>query len=274
MAGRYHKSRLILIQVSRTRHRLPGLLNRVALLKLVALASLAAALLVGLLLASEEVPGHRREARASLTGRRRDGTPKAIHKIRHVVIIMQENRSFDSYFGTYPGADGIPGLAGNPGKLPCVPDPQRHHCLGPYHDVSSRNTGGPHGHGNAVEDIAGGSMDGFIAQAQRGKAQACREVDSPFCSRHPRRPDVMGYHDWREIPNYWDYASHFVLQDHMFESDSSWSLRQQRDVLRSGAARLIDARHLESAAVLRHGARGPPTPQRHAAARLLHRPRE
>ena len=31
-----------------------------------------------------------------------------IHKIRHVVIIMQENRSFDSYFGTYPGADGIP----------------------------------------------------------------------------------------------------------------------------------------------------------------------
>src|SRR5215471_11786697 len=31
-----------------------------------------------------------------------------IHKIQHVVVIMQENRSFDSYFGTYPGADGIP----------------------------------------------------------------------------------------------------------------------------------------------------------------------
>ena len=31
-----------------------------------------------------------------------------IHKIKHVVVIMQENRSFDSYFGTYPGADGIP----------------------------------------------------------------------------------------------------------------------------------------------------------------------
>jgi phospholipase C len=34
----------------------------------------------------------------------------------------------------------------------------------------------------------------------------------------------MGYHDWREIPNYWDYARHYVLQDHMFESDTSWSL--------------------------------------------------
>jgi phospholipase C len=41
------------------------------------------------------------------------GTPapiaaSGIHKIQHVIVIMQENRSFDSYFGTYPGADGIP----------------------------------------------------------------------------------------------------------------------------------------------------------------------
>ncbi len=33
---------------------------------------------------------------------------QGIHKIQHIVVIMQENRSFDSYFGTYPGADGIP----------------------------------------------------------------------------------------------------------------------------------------------------------------------
>ena len=39
-----------------------------------------------------------------------------IHKIKHVIVIMQENRSFDSYFGTYPGADGIPANA-------CAPDP-------------------------------------------------------------------------------------------------------------------------------------------------------
>ena len=32
--------------------------------------------------------------------------PVGIHKIKHVVVIMQENRSFDEYFGTYPGADG------------------------------------------------------------------------------------------------------------------------------------------------------------------------
>jgi phospholipase C len=46
-----------------------------------------------------------------------------IHKIQHVVIIMQENRSFDSYFGTYPGADGIPMQNGVP--TVCNPDPRR-----------------------------------------------------------------------------------------------------------------------------------------------------
>jgi len=34
--------------------------------------------------------------------------PAGIGKIKHVIIVMQENRSFDTYFGTYPGADGIP----------------------------------------------------------------------------------------------------------------------------------------------------------------------
>src|SRR3974377_150279 len=47
------------------------------------------------------------------------GTTQGIHKIKHVVVIMQENRSFDSYFGTYPGADGIPIRDGKP--TVCVP---------------------------------------------------------------------------------------------------------------------------------------------------------
>ncbi|HEV3053384.1 MAG TPA: alkaline phosphatase family protein, partial [Solirubrobacteraceae bacterium] len=62
-----------------------------------------------------------------------------IHKIRHVVIIMQENRSFDSYFGTYPGADGIPGLAGNPSTVPCVPNPGSGGCVRPFHDEQDRS---------------------------------------------------------------------------------------------------------------------------------------
>jgi phospholipase C len=177
----------------------------------------AGVFLTALLLASAELPGHRHEARASV----RDG----IHKIRHVVIIMQENRSFDSYFGTYPGANGIPGLAGNPGPVPCVPDPALHHCVRSYHDTQDRNTGGPHGHGSANADINGGKMNGFMRQALIGRRLSCKQYpDAPYCSAGQQPADVMGYHDWREIPNYWDYARHFVLQDRMFQSDASWSL--------------------------------------------------
>ena len=44
-----------------------------------------------------------------------------IHKIKHVIVIMQENRSFDTYFGTYPGADGLPVQNGR--FTTCVGDP-------------------------------------------------------------------------------------------------------------------------------------------------------
>ena len=146
------------------------------------------------------------------------GHETGIHKIRHIVVIMQENRSFDSYFGTYPGADGIP-------KHVCVPDPLRGGCDRPFHDGKDRNAGGPHDHVDAVTDIGGGQMNGFVRQAEVGRTLFCRRhIDSPSCSLTPNKPDVMGYKDGRDIPNYWAYARHFVLQDHMFQPDTSWSL--------------------------------------------------
>ena len=134
--------------------------------------------------------------------------PRAIHKIKHVVVIMQENRSFDSYFGTYPGADGIPTRGGR--FAVCVPDPARHSCDYPYHESALVNVGALHTPLSASQDIDGGKMDGFIASAE--------------ALGGPTRVDVMGYHDAREIPNYWTYARDFVLQDHMFEPVAAWSL--------------------------------------------------
>ena len=153
-----------------------------------------------------------------------DASPRpGIHTIRHVIVIMQENRSFDSYFGTYPGADGIPMRNGVP--TVCVPDPTRHTCVRPYHDSANRNAGGPHDHRDATMDINNGKMDGFIIRARGGRHLACvAHFDAPGCSYSPSNPDVMGYHDAREIPNYWSWAKTYVLQDHMFESDTSWSM--------------------------------------------------
>lgn len=143
-----------------------------------------------------------------------------IHKIKHIIVIMQENRSFDSYFGTYPGADGIPMQNGVP--TVCVTDPVTKQCDKPYHDSQDLNGGGPHGEANATSDIDSGKMNGFIAQAEHGR-KGCINTTNPICT-NTKSIDVMGYHDAREIPNYWTYAGNFVLQDHMFESDASWSL--------------------------------------------------
>jgi phospholipase C len=142
--------------------------------------------------------------------------------IQHIVIIMQENRSFDTYFGTFPGADGIPMANGAPSV--CVPDPQSSSCVKPYHNTADVNYGGPHGEGAARADVNGGKMDGFIAQEQGGLRVSCSATQDPNCSQHATTPDVMGYHDGSDIPNYWAYAQQFVLQDRMFEPNASWSL--------------------------------------------------
>jgi len=129
--------------------------------------------------------------------------------IKHIVIIMMENRSFDSYFGTYPGAIGIPMRNGHPKK--CLPDPATQQCVYPFHDPSLVNYGAGHGIEAYTIDRDGGRMDGFIVSAERHQGG------------DPIPDEVMGYHDSRELPVYWSYAQNYVLQDMMFEPTTSWS---------------------------------------------------
>jgi phospholipase C len=134
-----------------------------------------------------------------------------IRRIEHVIVIVQENRSFDQYFGTYPGADGLPRNPDGSFAV-CVPDPQNGGCVVPSHSPDDRNLGGPHAGADFTRDVDGGRMDGFIASTETPR---CRPVT---CGR-----DVMSFHDRREIPNYWAYADNFVLQDRMFEPHKGWS---------------------------------------------------
>ncbi len=111
-------------------------------------------------------------------------------KIKHIIVIMQENRSFDTYFGTYPGADGIPMQNGVP--TVCSPDPQTKQCIKPYHNPEDVNSGGPHAAASATADIDGGKMDGFVGQF-RVASKGCkgRDPNTPGCVEG-KTPDVMG----------------------------------------------------------------------------------
>ncbi len=140
---------------------------------------------------------------------------EGIHKIQHVVMIMQENRSFDTYFGTYPGAVGIPHGV-------CVPD--RLHpgtCARPYYNPLGKNKGGVHSASAAQGDL---SEEAYVREAQRGCNKTMPRCFPCTDTRKSECIDVMGYHDARQIPNYWSYAEHFVLQDHMFASSAGNSL--------------------------------------------------
>jgi phospholipase C len=161
-----------------------------------------------------------------------------INKIQHVIVVMQENRSFDQYFGTFPGADGIPMSGGRPAV--CIPNPPGP-CERPYHDTADVNGGGPHGEGAAVADVDSGRMDGFIKTALKGK-KTCSDPDDPACTQKAGGTvDAAGYHTAAEIPNYWAYADDFVLDDHMFEPVKSWSLPDHLYMVSAWSARCADS---------------------------------
>ena len=152
--------------------------------------------------------------------------PAGIETIDHVIIVVQENRSFDHYFGTYPGADGIPRTDGTWDV--CLPDPVLDRCARPYHSTTFFDAGGAHNHSASVRDVNRGKMNGFVETVRRS-GNTCKSHPNirpcRLTERGPaRQPDVMGFHTRAEIPNYWAYADQFVLQDRMFAPSDSWTL--------------------------------------------------
>ena len=170
-------------------------------------------------------------------------SPVGLEKIDHLIFIVQENRSFDHYFGTFPGANGFPTNA--QGKFTvCIPNPFLGHCSPPYHTASAFNWGGRHNDVHSRIDINHGKMDGFIRSLRDGHGVCWTQPDLPACSRYvgpQNQPDVMSYMTGREIPNYWRYAQHYVLSDRMFAPSDSWTLPSHLYLVSGWSAACTDA---------------------------------
>jgi len=123
-------------------------------------------------------------------------------KIEHFVYMLQGDRSFDHYFGTYPGAEGIPPDTCQRRVVTGSDDS----CVAPFplHGKNVQALGAGRVELNNQYDE--GRMDGFVAayqiQGRDGRA-------------------VMGYYDQQDLPTYWGLANRYVLFDHFFSSTRS-----------------------------------------------------
>ncbi|TAK56739.1 MAG: hypothetical protein EPO22_13215, partial [Dehalococcoidia bacterium] len=128
--------------------------------------------------------------------------------IEHIIVLMQENHTFDNYFGTFPGADGIPeGTC-----MPVDPDvPTGAGCIEPFHIGSNDVALGDIDHSSATSrnQYNKGRMNGFVS------ALNARGQDGRL---------AMGYYDERDLPYHWFLARNYVLFDRFFSSASTGSL--------------------------------------------------
>jgi phospholipase C len=155
-------------------------------------------------------------------------------KIEHVVMIMQENRSFDHYFGMFPGADGFTlDAEGQPTNS--NPDPRLGgRAVKVFHDSKDANSGGPHDAAGFLTCFDHGKMDGFILSVEASPS-GCANPADPTCTSGSFL-DVMSYKTGADIPNYWAYAKAYALLDHLFESTASWSWPMHQYIVSEWAA--------------------------------------
>lgn len=115
--------------------------------------------------------------------------------IQHIIFIVKENHSFDSYFGTFPGANGATtGQIKVNGVVQTIP-------LNPAPDTPANYT---HAFQAAKKDYDNGNMDAFNI----GEGTSCNTAPYPCY--------VVGRQSL--LPNYWALAQQFVLNDNTFSS--------------------------------------------------------
>src|SRR5439155_26423381 len=103
--------------------------------------------------------------------------------LKHVVFLIKENRTFDTYFGRFPGADGA-----THGRT----------CDGSWvalRQARDREAGAAHSFTAGVRVVNGGRMNCFDRLWDGGHLQS-----------------YVQYRRW-QIPNYWRYAERFTLAD-------------------------------------------------------------
>lgn len=130
----------------------------------------------------------------------------------HVIILVQENRTFDNLFATFPGADGV--------------------TVGKTHDGTYRLR-----KGNLESPISpnNGYRPYWLRDCHADKNGLCRMngFDTVPIGRTPGTY-VYRYVDPQQVAPYWDLAKQYVLSDHTFSTQGSGSFTAHQDLIRGG----------------------------------------
>ncbi|HEY7345854.1 MAG TPA: alkaline phosphatase family protein [Gaiella sp.] len=149
------------------------------------------------------------------------GEPRARTPVDRFVFLMQENHSFDNYFGTYPGADGPP-------KGTCMPwNPKNPKlgCVKPFWIGGHQVVDLDHRVQTHEAQFDRGRMDGFV---------------HVFADRGPLARTAMGFYDDRDLPYYWNIADQYVLFDRFFSSAAGGSVRNHLYAVAAAPGRTDD----------------------------------
>ena len=170
-----------------------------------------------------------------------NNAPATKTPIKHVVVIFQENASFDHYFGTYPEAlnpSGETQIHGrqryaqgeqssasegledqNPNSLLSLP-----FRLGPQNAFTCSED---HGYSDEQSAAHAGAMDMFqdtshtgtgCQSATQGPFAIANPTDSGFPGTFKAAPTVMAYFDGNTVTALWNYAQNFAMSDNSFDS--------------------------------------------------------
>ncbi len=154
-----------------------------------------------------QVAGHQRrglieEAAITVTGGHAWPPAKshkpASGKVEHILFVIQENHTYDNYFGTYPRGEGFP--QGHTVPL----GPGHPQATAPFHFSFPLTHDIGHRYEQCRAAMNEGKMDGFVSA--EGTV------------------DTLGYYDRADLPNYWAYADRFTLCDRFFSSLAGPSL--------------------------------------------------
>src|SRR5450759_2482198 len=141
--------------------------------------------------------------------------------VKHLVVIFQENVSFDHYFATYPRASnpaGEPRFTGQPGT-PSVNGlnasllaPNTTNSVQPFRLGRDQAQTCDQDHSYTAEQRAfdSGLMDKFVETVGRG-AGACADYGKG-------KGLAMGYYDGNTVTGLWNYAQHFAMSDNSYNT--------------------------------------------------------